>query len=297
MDIRHLQYFAAVARENSFTKAAEALHVTQPTLSKMVRQLETELNAELFDRSGKKIRLTDAGETVYRSALRVLSSLDDMTAELDDVLLLRKGQIRLGLPPMIGSRFFPAIMERFHERYPDIGFQLFEQGGKAIEANVRGGELDVGVVLLPVENREWFELQPLWEDELTVVVPPSHPLAPRERLALRELAGESFLLFPEPFTLHHTVKRACRNAGFEPNVVLETSQWDFMTGMVSAGFGIALLPRNIGETLDPSRFRAIPLREPAISWNLAVIWSKERYVSHAARAWIRFLREEGGADE
>ncbi len=127
MDIRHLTYFIAVAEHRSFTKAAESLHITQPTLSKMVRLLEQRLNVTLFDRSGKQIELTDAGRTILQSSRQIVRAFDNLSAELADVVQLKKRDHRFGLPPMVGGRFFPSIIERFHLKYPDIRLQLAEQ--------------------------------------------------------------------------------------------------------------------------------------------------------------------------
>lgn len=289
MDIRQLTYFIEVARHGSFTKAARHLHITQPTLSKMVRQLEEELGVALFDRSSKQIELTDAGETILRSSQQIVKSLDNMTAELDDVVQLKKGTLRLGIPPMIGVHFFPSIIERFHSKYPQIRLQLVEQGGKLIEAGVDGGELDVGLVILPMADEEKFHLLPCIEEPLQLVVYPGHPAASRESIALRELEHEPFIMFKDEFTLHHLIKEQCRQAGFEPGVVFESSQWDFMVELVASKFGVTLLPGGVCRMLDPARFRTVPLRQPAILWRLYMIWKKDKYLSFAAREWISFM--------
>ena len=110
MDIRQLTYFVEVAKHQSFTKAALALHVTQPTLSKMVKNLEEEMEVVLFDRSARQIGLTDAGEVVYEQAQKIIYSLDDLSASLYDVMNLKKGRIKIGLPPVISTLFFPTII-------------------------------------------------------------------------------------------------------------------------------------------------------------------------------------------
>jgi DNA-binding transcriptional LysR family regulator len=292
MDLRQLTYFVAVAKANSYTKAAERLHVTQPTLSKMVRLLEAELGVTLFERGGsKQIRLTDAGAILLRSAQGILTSMDRMTAELDDLLELRRGRLLLGLPPMIGGRYFPPILERYRAEYPNIDIKLIEQGGKRIESGVLSGDLDVGIVILPVENEEAFTIVPFFEDRLRVVLHARHPLAHRSSIRLRELSDEPFILFDEQFTLHHLILDACADEGFTPNVALETSQWDFMIGMAAARFGVALLPQNVCDRIDDPAVRTIPLASPGPTWRLAMIRGKDRYLSYAARAWIEMLKD------
>lgn len=130
MDIRHLQYFLEVARQQSFTKAAEVLYITQPTISKTVKSLEEELGITLLDRYGKKVELTDAGHVFFRQALEIEKSFRSLSSELDDLMNLKKGHLRIGLPPMVGSSFFPMIIGEFHKAYPQVTIQLFEDGAK-----------------------------------------------------------------------------------------------------------------------------------------------------------------------
>ncbi|AJY76485.1 LysR family transcriptional regulator [Paenibacillus beijingensis] len=290
MDIRQLTYFIEVAKHRSFTKAAQHLHITQPTLSKMVRMLEDELGVTLFDRSSKQIELTDAGETILRSSQQILKSLDNMTAELDDVVQLKKGTLRLGIPPMIGGHVFPSIIERFHSKYPQIRLQLVEHGGKLIEAGVDNGELDVGLVILPIVDEEKFHLLPCIEEQLHLVVHPGHWASSYRSIELRELEHESFIMFKDEFTLHHLIQEQCRQAGFEPDVVFESSQWDFMIQLVAAKFGIALLPGGVCRGLDPAKFRIVPLIQPTVLWRLYMIWKKDKYLSFAAREWISMMQ-------
>lgn len=289
MDIRHLTYFVEVARYKSFTKAGEALHITQPTISKMVRNLEEELGVTLFDRTNKQIALTDAGEVVLAQAQHIVKSLENLTTELADVMNIKKGSLRIGLPPMVGASFFPQIITEFHTRYPQITLQILEDGGQTIEHDVQEGNLDLGVVVLPVDE-EQFDFFPFANEHLMLVVHPSHPFARREEVALTELQKEPFILFREDFTLHHHIRAACREAGYQPHVICESSQWDFIGEMVAVNLGIALLPATIVKELDTTRVCSIPLKQPAIPWHLGVIWRKDKYLSFAARKWIELTR-------
>ncbi|MEI7025350.1 cidABC operon transcriptional activator CidR [Paenibacillus sp. y28] len=290
MDVRHLQYVMEVVRCNSFTKAAEALHITQPTISKMIKNLEEELGVELFIRRGKGVELTDAGQIVFAQAQPILKSFDNLTAELSDLTHLKKGRIRFGLPPMVGANFFPGVMSRFREKYPGIHIEMVENGGKKIEAQVGDGSLDMGVVLLPV-NEELFDSFVFVKEQIKLIVPPSHPLARRERVAFEELAGESFILLREDFALHDRIIAECVRSGYKPRVVYESSQWDFISEMVAAGLGIAMLPETICARLDDRRVRQLELVEPALPWRLGMIWRKDGYLSFAAKEWIRFTKQ------
>lgn len=290
MDIRHLQYFVEAARFQSFTKAAQSLYITQPTISKMIKNLEEELGVVLFERVGKKIVLTDAGSILLAQAQRMVQSFSQMNASLSELMELKAGHIRIGLPPMVGVSFFPRIIGQFREKHPKVTMQLFEHGAKKVEADVGSGELDIGVILLPT-NEEKFESFCFVRQSLMLVVPPSHKLAARDEVSLMELKEEPFLLFHEDFTLHDRIIAECEKLGFRPDVVYKSTQWDFISEMAAANLGIALLPEAICRELDRERLRVIPLTSPSIPWHLAMIWRRGGYLSYAAREWIAFARE------
>ncbi|MBB3114607.1 DNA-binding transcriptional LysR family regulator [Paenibacillus phyllosphaerae] len=292
MDLKQLHYFTAVAEAGSFTQAARQLHITQPSLSKMVRLLEEELGVQLIDRSAKQIALTDAGWTILRSAKQVLQSVEHMTSELEEVVTLKKGTLRLGIPPMIGGYFLPSIIEKFLSNYPQIQLHVIEQGGKSLEQDVLHGDLDFSMVILPVKEEEQFHIVPCMHENLQLVVHVQHPLAQLESVSLAQLEQEAFIMFRNDFTLHHLIIEHCQRAGFTPRIVLESSQWDFMTEMVAAKYGVTLLPEGISKQLDPRRFAAIPIRQPVIPWQLSMVWRKDKYLSFAAREWIRVVQAE-----
>ena len=290
MEIRNLEYFLEVVRTKSFTKAAQNLFITQPTISRMIKNLEDELEVVLFERLGKGVELTDAGRTILFQAQNIVSSVHSLSDELADVMQLKKGQIKIGLPPMIGANFFPQVIGQFNKTYPNIKVQLWESGAKRAEDDVANGNLEIGVTLLPVQEDvfQWFSFV---QDKLSVVVHPSHRLAGKTSVSLLELASEEFILFNEDFLLHDRIINECVRVGFQPQVVYESSQWDFISEMVAADLGVALLPGTICNQLDKQRLSVLPLVQPEIPWHLAVIWRKNRYLSFAAREWLQFTRK------
>ncbi|GLY08872.1 cidABC operon transcriptional activator CidR [Pseudobacillus badius] len=290
MDIRHLHYFLQVAHHKSFTRAAQSLYITQPTISKMIKSIEEELGVVLFNRSGKQVELTDAGQVIFAQAQDIVHSFQHLSVELDDLIHLKKGRITIGLPPMIGSSFFPRVLGKFREQYPDIVIQLVEDGAKKVEEHVEKGLLDIGVVLSPA-NEALFHSFSLVEEKLMLLVHPSHRLAEQEKVKLSELHQELFVFFRKDFALHDRVIAECVRAGFQPQVVYESSQWDFISEMVAANLGIALLPEPICRELDRNRIRVLPLVDPVIPWHLVMIWRKDRYLSFAAREWLRFTQD------
>lgn len=290
MDIQHLQYFVAVATHGNFTKAAQQLYVTQPTISKMVKSIEEELGVTLFDRSGKQVKLTDAGKVLLGQAQNIIKSFENLSSELDDLMELKTGSIKIGLPPMTGSRFFPRVIQEFHKQYPRINVQLFEDGAKKIETDVGNGILDLGVVVLPTKD-EIFHTFSFVNEQLMLLTHPNNPLSKKEVACLKDLEHEDFILFRKDFALHDRIITECVRTGFQPHIIYESSQWDFISEMVAANLGIALLPETVCRQLDQSRVSIIPLIDPIIPWELGIIWRKDRYLSFAAREWLRFTKE------
>ncbi|MGU3473718.1 LysR family transcriptional regulator [Paenibacillus sp. D51F] len=288
MEIRHLHYLLEIAKQQNITKAAEALHLTQPTLSKIVKAMEDELGVPLFDRSSKQLRLTDAGTAAIKRVPSVLRAVQDVRTAIDDVARLKVGSISIGLPPVIGSVFFPRVVSPFQQLYPDVSFQMAEEGAKKIEAMLMGGDLDIGVVVGPVDE-EAFHAIPFIRQRLALAVHESHPLADRSSVSMGDLEQEAFILFAYGFAVRQHVLRACQAAGYEPRIVHSSSQWDLMAEMVGAGAGITILPDPICSKISDPRIRIIGLDDPVIPWDLDVIWPRDKYVSHSVRMFIQFI--------
>lgn len=288
MDFRQLEYFTEVARFKSFTRAADHLHVTQPTLSKMVRHLEEELDIELFDRSKRQIVLTDAGVTLLEEGEKILNQLADLPSHLYDVMHLTKGTIRIGVPPLIGSLFFPRLLRLFRERYPMITIEITEAGGHALEKALVAGEVDLIATVFPAD--EHLTVFPFIEEELHLFLPEHHPLATRTSIALEEVAEMPFVLFNETFSLHDVVLQACDAAGFHPTVNHVSSQWDFLCLLVAEGNAVTLLPRSLAKQMTINGVKTIPL-DTRVPWQLGVAVPTGRYQSYVTREWIRFVQE------
>ena len=172
MDIRTLRYFVEVVRQQSFTRAAEKLFVTQPTISKMLKNLEDELNCTLLIRDGRKLLLTDTGRVVFERGLAILAEFRQLEAELGDINHLTRGLLRLGIPPMVGMMMAGPI-SLFRQRYPGVELKISEFGGLTVQQAVINGELDVAMTALPVEEESGLATLPLFSHPLCVLVPRS----------------------------------------------------------------------------------------------------------------------------
>lgn len=289
MDIRQLRYFIEVAKYMSFTKAAEQINVSQPSLSKTIKNLEDELGTSLFDRTTQKMNLTDTGKIAFEQAQEVMKLMDNFSSEISDVMHIKRGKIIIGIPPVIGSLFFPKLVGDFQSMYPEIEVEVIEEGAKKIEKLVEDGSIDIGVSLLP-NNEDLFEVYPFASRELKLIVDGKHPLASSRQIPLTDLKDERFIFFKKDFALHDRIFTACVEAGFEPLIAFESSQWDFISEMVANRLGIAILPETLCEKLDPNRIKTISIVEPTILWSLSLIWRKDKYLSYLTKEFIRFFR-------
>lgn len=294
MDLRNLRYILEVVKLQNVTKAAEQLHVTQPTLSKIIKNLEDELGVILFDRSGKSIKLTDTGTVAVKHFHTMIKAIEELHVDLDEVANLKIGKLVIGLPPVISSVFFPRIVATFQKHYPRIEFQIIEEGAKKIEQLLREGTLDLGFVVAPV-NEELFETIPLIQQKLGLVVHKLHRLAERDQVSIRELGEEKFIVFPKEYAVREHLVKACRLEGFEPQIVYESSQWDLQAEMVAENLGITIMPEAVCKKIANQHVRVISLEDPILPWHLLMIWRKDEYLSYAMREFAKFVQE--AADE
>lgn len=285
MDIRALRYFIEVVRQNSFTRAAQILFVTQPTISKMVRQLEGELGTPLLIRQGRGFRLTDAGRVTFERGQDVLAARAHLQAELADLGALARGELVIGLSPMVGATFFAPVLKAYRTRHPQVELKIVERGALALETDISRGRLDVGVTVLPTDDSA-FEVRPFAYSELCLLAPRESAWSARRQMTMADLAGEALILYNDDFALTGRILAACQAAGFSPPIAGRSNQWDFIAAMVGAGLGVALLPRIVCEKLSATQFVWVPLVDPLIPWHLALIWEKRGYLSHAGRAFV-----------
>jgi len=291
MELRDLKAFMAVVEHGSFTKAASETFVSQPSLSKSIKKLEENLHVELLNRSTRHVELTDAGNIVYQQGQKIMRSVHDLHILLDDLLNIKTGSIKLGIPPLIGTLFFPEIARKFHQQYPNVHLELVERGAKLVGTLVESGEVDMGIVVLPTDERK-FNVQSFVEDQFFVFINDQHPLANQEQILLQELKNETFIIFTEEFSLHDYVIKSCKGAGFTPIIGYKSSQWDLIVELVSSNLGVTLLSYSIAAKQTNRNVKIIPLKNFYMPWRLGVITKKNTYQSYALKQLLKTIRTE-----
>jgi len=289
MDLRSLRYFAETVRLNSFTQAAESLHVTQSTISKMVKQLEEEVGAQLLIREGRRLTLTDTGQVVYARGVEMLATMRQLAVEVRDTQTVDRGQLTVGIPPMINLLFTP-VLKAFRQRHPNITLTLQEDAGQAIERQVAQGELEIGMTVLPADPELGLQSSPIASYPVWALAAQGTFQKNRSTIKLKALANTPLVLLKDDFAMTRTLRAAFATAGFEPQIAAQSGQWDWLVAMASAGMGVALLPEPFIHRLAIGHLDAVKVADPELAWQPAHVW-RTSYLSHAARAWLAVCDE------
>ena len=261
MDLRQLLYFTTLAETLNFHRAAERLNTSQPPLTVAIRKLEEELGAALFIRSSRGVTLTSAGEAALEAARAALAQAGRVRRAVQEGSDGKRGRLHIGFVSSAIYGLLPTIIPAFRRRYPNVDLVLDEASSADIAPRIRAGTLDIGLVRLPLLDQGQLEITVVEADELVAAVPPSHPMARRDRLPLSALASDPFILFPRFSVLQAAILTACRDAGFVPHVTQEASQVHTILSLVQSGLGVALVPSNATRYV-PDSVRLLRLERP-----------------------------------
>lgn len=293
VQFQQLQYFVAVAETRHFTRAAERVHVAQPSLSQQIKALERELGADLFQRARGNITLTDAGEALLPLARRILADTDTARHEVQELVQLRRGRVRLGATPSLCTGLLPDVLRAFHDRYPGIRLLIEESGSHDLVRELARGALDLALIVLPLPSpAPALTTVELLREDLVVVSAPDAPAPGRGERAVRvaDLEGERLVMFRHGYDLRELTVAACRAEGFEPDFAVEGGEMDAVLGFVRAGLGLAVVPRMVA-TRSGRGLRVTPLTRPGLHRTIALAHRSDVAPPRAARELQRMLLE------
>ncbi|MBK3562935.1 MULTISPECIES: LysR family transcriptional regulator [unclassified Streptomyces] len=292
MQFQQLQYFVAVAETRHFTRAADLVHVAQPSLSQQIKALERELGADLFLRARGNITLTDAGEALLPLARRILADADTARHEVLELVQLRSGRVRLGATPSLCTGLLPDVLRAFHDRYPGIRLLIEEGGSHDLVRELARGALDLALVVLPLPTPSpALTTVELLREDLVVVSSPEAPVPGRGRtVRIADLEGERLVMFRHGYDLRELTVAACRAEGFEPDFAVEGGEMDAVLGFVRAGLGVAVVPRMVA-TKSGRGLRVTPLARPGLHRTIALAHRSDVAPPRAARELQRMLLE------
>ncbi len=289
MELRHLEYFVAVADERNFTRASEQLHVVQSGVSAAIKTLERELGSPLFERTSKRVDLTDAGAALLPQARATLDAARAARDAVDQVRGGLRGTLRVGTMTSLGPVDLPALLGEFHHRHPEVTIRLAvnPNGSRGLVEALAVGTLDLALVSVPGPPPAGVTLRALASALLVLVVPADHRLAGRSGVGIAELAAEDFVDFPVGYGNRTVVDRAFTTVGVQRNVVLEVTDVTTGADFVRHGLGIAILPRSV--VSETPHLSVLTIDDADLLWPLAVAVSSTRSLSAATRAMLELF--------
>lgn len=285
MDISELQAFVAVAESCSFSHAADVLHITQPAISKRISNLEHQLGLRVFDRIGRSVMLTEGGRALLPRARKILMDVEDCRRALTNLQGQVAGKLTLGTSHHIGLHRLPPVLRAFTSAYPEVQLDMKFIDSEEAFAGVSQGELEIGIITLPPEPPERFELRPIWRDPLSVVVCRSHPLRERQRVTLKALSQQAAVLPSTSTFTRRIVETLFQQAGLPINVAIETNYLETIRMMVGIGLGWSVLPATMVN--DDVEVLAVPQLQ--LERSLGVVFHPDHSLSNAAQAMITVL--------
>ena len=286
MELRHLEYFVAVAEEASFTRAAARLHVTQPGVSAQVRQLERELGEDLFDRSGRAVRLTEVGEVVLGHARAALDAAAGVRLAVDEIAGLVRGRVNVGMVVACSAIDVPDLLAAFHRQHPFVDITLTEANSDRLIAALIAGSLDLAYVALGPVRPPGIEIRVLVDEAMVAVVGPGDPLAKAGHLDLAELGRHTVISLPVGTGVRALLDEACAAAGIRPRIALEASNLGVVAALAARGLGVAIVPASVAAA-SPAELCTLSIDGPELRGRIALAWRSDGPMSPAARALVR----------
>jgi DNA-binding transcriptional LysR family regulator len=283
--VPRLRQFAAVASVEHLTHAAEQLGVPQPTLSRTIAHLESDLGVPLFTRPGRNIRLTRHGRVLTDAAERALAILDDALDQVTGEADPAHGRVAFAFLHTLGTDVVPRLLRDFRTEYPAIRFALVQDTSREMLGQLLAGVVDI-CLTVPVPASANVRSESLDEQRVDLVVPAGHPLARRQAIRLAEAAGEDFICTLPSNSLRIITDELCEAAGFVPRIVFESEQVATIRGLVGAGLGVALLPA--GTELDPA-VTSVRITRPKAARTICVNWMADRELTAPVAEFRDFL--------
>lgn len=292
MELRQLQYAAKVAEESSFSRAADKLHIAQPSLSQQIAKLEQELGTQLFDRSSSPVQMTYAGELFVEKAGRILDLVQELQKEMQDVANLQKGRLIIGSLPITGAHLLPGVLPIFQKQYPGTDVVLIEETTLRLEELTAKGGTDISLLTLPLAD-PGLAYVPILTEQIVLAVPPGHRLAAGKSrpVHLPEVEGEPFILLKRGQGFRQLVIELCRTAGFTPKIVFETSNIETARSLVAAGMGLTFVPEMVASTEGDNPQPVYMRLEGSPSRTIVIAYRAGRYLSKTAKHFIEMMQE------
>src|SRR5258706_12388764 len=291
MDVRGLEVFLSVAKHLNFTRAGEEVHLSQPSVSARIRQLERDLGSKLFEQLGKRIALNEADQLLLPYELRVMAAMDDALHAIDELKGLERGSLRIGPSTTPGMYLIPRTIAQFKQQYPKIDVHLAVKDTRQIEDGVIRNEFDFGFVGGHLAGDE-VDVLPWMTDHLVLVVPSNHHLARKKSVKITELRKERFILREAGSATRAAVAHHLEKANLEVETVMEMENPESVKKAVQSGLGIAFISKFAVETeLKAKTLVAVRVKGLNINRELKIVYRKDKHLGRAAQTFIEMARK------
>ncbi len=286
MDINNLRAFIEVADKRSFSRSAESLHLTQPAVSKRIAALETELSARLFDRVGRSVHLTEAGNVLLPSARQISAELDRIEEVICNLGKSVSGKLSIGTSPHIGVTYLAPVLKQFRVEYPDVDMDIQFNNSMQTLKDIEDGLFEMGLCAMTNQVSAKLREIELWQDNMSIVVARDHPLAVESAVDAELLMKCPAVLPPHPSASRTQTEQVLATLGYTPNVNLEVSDFDTLKMMVKIGLGWGLLPDAL---CDDESLHVLPIEGINLQRRISLVRHQDRTLSRAAQAFIKAL--------
>lgn len=288
MDTQNLAAFVAVARTGSFSHAGEALHLTQPAVSKRISLLEQQLETRLFDRIGRQVSLTEGGRALLPRALEILDSIERSRQAIKDLGEEVQGKLHLVTSHHVGLHRLPDILREYCRRYPKVNLDIQFMDSHQARSNILSGVFDLGIVTQSNENDAQVHSEQVWQDSMVFVAAPSHPLSAKKIVSLKDLSAYPALLPESHFYTTQIVESLFRQNDLPLQVLMSTNYLETIKALISVGYAWGVLPEIM---LKDKSVMILPVQGLQLSRQLDCIYHRDRSLSHPARSFVELLRE------
>jgi DNA-binding transcriptional LysR family regulator len=292
MYLEQLRFFHAVAESGSFTAAAKELHLTQPAVSNQVKNLEGELGQRMFERMGRSIRLTRAGEVLHTHTRRIFQQVREAEVILEDLKSLQTGRLYLGTVDVMSIYVLPRIFRVFHSRYPRVEISIEVDDTTTISRGVRESRFDLGFATLPLREPNLMSLS-VYNDVMRAIAPAGHPLAGKELVTLQELADTTMIVYKQGSVTRSIIEQIFRSQGIELEPDMEIDRPEAMKKLVEAGLGVSIMPEmSIEREVEEGSLVVLPTGDISFERQLGLIYRPWQVFSPSVVAFLAILREE-----
>lgn len=289
MELTNLRAFMAIAEYGSFSSAAEKLYLTQPAISKRIAQLENELGVKLFDRIGRGIQMTLAGETLHQRSKLILQEVADTQRAIASLTETVSGRLLMGTSHHIALHRLPIYLKQYKERYPQVTLELKFTDSESGCRSVENGELEFAVVTLPTHSKPPLKSVTLWKDDLLIVVAVDHPLSKKKQLEVAELLAYDAIMPEQSTFTWEIVHKEFETEHKRVKVGLTSNYLETIKMLVTVGLGWSILPKSLVENSD---LKILKVNKIQLSRNLGIVYHQNKTLSNAAKQFINILTNQ-----